>query len=109
MRLTDISLMPQASSPSFKYGVRVTGASVGVSRPMSVITPVHTAPDVAVAWHPYSLSLHMKDNTLPVTLHSPLSTIHVWGVALRLRTLGSKLPCSSVCPCSPARQSHKHE
>ena len=65
-----MNLIPQASMPSFVEGVRVTGSSVGVASPMSVITPVHTAPSVAVAWHPYSLSLHMKEKTSPVMLYS---------------------------------------
>lgn len=67
-RRTEIILIPQASIPSFVDGVRVTGCSVGVSNPISVITPVQTTPFVAVAWHPYSLSLHMKEKTLSVTL-----------------------------------------
>ena len=55
-RLTAMNLIPHASMPSFVEGVRVTGSSVGAASPMSVITPVQTAPSVAVAWHPYSLS-----------------------------------------------------
>jgi hypothetical protein len=52
--------------PSPVDGARVVGASVAAGR--SVTTPVQVTPGVAVAWQPYSLSLHMKENTPPVTL-----------------------------------------
>jgi hypothetical protein len=42
------------------------GRSVSTSRLVTV--PVHTAPGVAVAWQPYSWSLHMKENALLVML-----------------------------------------
>lgn len=74
--LTEISLIPHASIPSCRLGVRVTGSSVGVAKPISVITPVHTTPDVAVAWHPYSLSRHMNEKTLSVTLRRKLTQGH---------------------------------
>src|SRR6202042_2434402 len=98
----------QASAPSAVPGVRVIDCSVGVGSPISVTTPVQTAPGVAVAWQPYWLSLHMKEKTSPVTLELcelPKSVLAVDG---RL-TSDSMSLCSPAAPGCPGQRSHKQE
>jgi hypothetical protein len=69
--------------------VRVIGDSVGVGMLILVKKPVQTTPDVAVAWQPYSLSLHMNEKTFDVMLllisHQSTSM-----ACLELRTLDSR-------------------
>lgn len=107
-RLTERSLMPQASSPSSVEGVRVIDCSVGVGSPRSITTPVQTAPGVAVAWQPYWFSLHMKEKTPPVTLE--LCELPEFVLAVDGRQIsGSMSLCSPAGPGSRGQQSHKQE